>query len=60
MLITIFILNIGINKNIEIKKKTMNNSSKDLITIEELCKMLYIGHNTALILEAVNISNTHL
>lgn len=27
--------------------KTMNNKSKDLITIEELCSLLSIGRNTA-------------
>ena len=27
--------------------KTMNNESKDLITIEELCSLLSIGRNTA-------------
>ena len=39
--------NIGINKNVERKKQTMNNESKELITIEELCKVLSIGRNTA-------------
>ena len=38
---------IGINKNVERKKQTMNNESKELITIEELCKVLSIGRNTA-------------
>ena len=49
MLATIFIFipNIGINKNVGRKKKTMNNEPKELITIEELCNTLSIGRNTA-------------
>lgn len=46
-IIFLFIPNIGINKNVGRKKKTMNNESKDLITIKELCKILSIGRNTA-------------
>ena len=49
MLATIFtfISNIGINKKVGRKKKLMNNETKELITIEELCNTLSIGRNTA-------------